>query len=64
MRPIGDLFRYWRSRNFSPFTWGWVLGLVAVGLLFAFGLWAIPLLALMVALFVYLTTGKRKGGGR
>jgi hypothetical protein len=39
--------RYWRSRNSSPFTWGWVLGPVAVGLLLALGLWAIPLLALV-----------------
>jgi len=37
-----------------------VLGLVAVGLLFALGLWAIPVLALVVALFVYLTTGTRE----
>jgi hypothetical protein len=62
IRPVADLRRYWRSRNFSPFTWGWVLGLVAVGLLLALGLWAIPPLALVVALFVYLTTGRRQGG--
>jgi len=60
LAPVLDLLRYWRSHGFSPFTWGWVLGLVAVGLLFALGLWAIPVLALVVALFVYLTTGTRE----
>jgi hypothetical protein len=60
LAPIRDVLRYWRSLGLSPFTWGFVPGVATVGLLFALGLWAIPLILLMLAVFGYVTTGSRQ----
>lgn len=60
LTPVRDLLRYWRSFGLSPFTWGWVPGLITVGLLYAVGLWSIPLIVLLLVLFGYLTLGSPK----
>jgi hypothetical protein len=52
--PITDLLKYWRSRNLSIFSWGWLFGVAFVWPLLAFGWWGAPVVAVQLAVLGYV----------